>query len=119
MLNEKKDTTICFTLTQGKYLLKQTYKVKECDTLRKICEEQRLECDSINKGNELIIKDYKGIMENQNGLLKLKQYEVDKLKVDLKLANKEVRKQKVYKWIAIGTTALATSYLGYYIVTHP
>jgi hypothetical protein len=39
----KKDTTICFSLNQGRYLLKQVYRVQEFDTLygNRVTEEGR------------------------------------------------------------------------------
>ena len=112
------DTTVCFTIKQSKFLLKQVYQLEECDTLRKICEIQRAIGDSINLGNRSIIADYKTMMQNDSSIIGLKQYQIDKLTESLKASQKEIRKQKVYKWVAVGTTGLVSAYLGYYVLTH-
>ena len=118
ILSEKGDTNVCFTIPQSKYLLKQVYKAKEYVTLDSICEAQLVLCDTVNKRNERIIYDYKMIDNNYNKMLGLKQHEIDRLTQALNEEKKKTRRQKLYKWIAIGTTGLVTGAFGYYIVTH-
>jgi hypothetical protein len=118
ILNEKKDTMICFTVNQSKFLLKKVYQAEECDTLRKICETQSLLKDTILSNKEKEITALKMIYDNTNTMLKLKEYEIDKLKQSLQLANDEARKQKRHKWFFIGTTAVVSLFTGYYVLTH-
>ena len=118
MLSDKGDTTICFTVSQSKYLLKEHYELKKCDTLKSICEQQKSLCDSVVADKNKIINAKNFMLDNQNTMLKLKQYEVDKLTGQLDIAKTEVKKQKTYKWIAIGSGIAVSIFSGYYILTH-
>lgn len=118
MLNDKGDTTICFTVGQSKYLLKEHYELKKCDTLKSICEQQKSLCDSVVADKNKIINAKNFMLDNQNTMLKLKQYEVDKLTGQLDIAKTEVKKQKTYKWIGIVSGIAVSLFSGYYILTH-
>lgn len=117
VLNDKKDTTICFTLPQCKYLLKQTYKVKECDTLRKICEVQRADCDSVVTQQALNIVDYKKVVENQKSIIVVKDISIARLTSDLNDQKRATKLQSVYKWCAIIGGGVLSGYLGFKYVT--
>jgi endoglucanase Acf2 len=117
VLNEKNDTTICFSLAKGKYLLKQTYKVAECDTLRKICEVQRLMSDSVILEQSSNIADYKIVIDNQKNMLWMKDNQIDNLKLELEGEKRATKLQKVYKWVAIIGGGALSGYLGYKYVT--
>jgi len=58
------------------------------------------------------------ISDNQNTMLKLKEGQIDILKLDLEKTKKEVRKHKVQKWIAVGGGMVVSIFSGYYILTH-
>jgi hypothetical protein len=83
-----------------------------------ICETQSLLKDTILSNKEKEITALKMIYDNTNTMLKLKEYEIDKLKQSLQLANDEARKQKRHKWFFIGTTAVVSLFTGYYVLTH-
>lgn len=122
ILGSNKDTAtanICFTLNQSKFLEKSYYKWKECDTLRKVCEQQRNYCDSALQSEKKANTDFSMVIKNNENAFKIYDYAITGWSNKYKASQKEVRKQKVYKWIAIGTTALATTYLGYYVISHP
>lgn len=121
-LSNPKDTSsanVCFTLGQSKFLLKSYYKFQECDTLRDICEQQRNYCDSALQSERKRNEDFSMVIKNNNDAFKIYEYAITGWSNKYKASQKEVRRQKVYKWIAIGTTALATTYLGYYVISHP
>lgn len=109
---------ICFTVSQSKYLLKKVYELEKCDTLRKLCETQLALKDTLILNKQKEITALKMIYDNSNTMLKLKEYEIDKLKQSLQVANDEIRKQSRYKWFFVGTTAVVSLFTGYYILTH-
>lgn len=118
MLNERGDTLVCFSVSQSKFLLKQCYRTEELDTLLSLCEKQNAELDSINKRNSVIMLNYKEIADNNTKIIGIKDYQIEKLNESLSQTNKDVRKQKVYKWIAIGVGTIIAGYSSYYIITH-
>ena len=101
VLNKLGDTTICFSLSQGKYLLKQTYKALECDTLRKICETQLAISDSVISQQSKNIANYKTLITNNEDILWVKNDQISNLKLELSNEKKATRQQRVYKWFAI------------------
>ena len=108
VLDKVGDTTICFSLPQGKYLLKQTYKVLELDTLLKLCDGQLVYCSTIVSQQEKNAIDYKLIINNNKDLVWIKDNEIAGLKLELINEKKALKQQKVYKWISIiGGTALS------------
>lgn len=117
MLNDKKDTIICFTIPQAKFLQKQVYKVKELDTLYSICNSQianqKLIQDSLKKN----ILDYQRIIANDNQKYYLKENEVNSLNKAVSDLNRQLRGQKVAKWLAVGIGGALSGYLGYKYIT--
>ena len=118
VLDEKRDTMICFTVNQSKFLLKKVYELEKCDTLKSICDSQLVLKDKIIKNKNSEIVAISMMNDNINSMLKLKEHEVDRLKSALQVANDEVRKQKRHKWFFIGTTAVVSLFTGYYVLTH-
>jgi hypothetical protein len=113
VLDSKGDTTICFTIPQAKFLLKEHYKIQECDTLKSICEKQLSICDTALEWGRQISKNQMLVIKNKDEQIKLEEYQITKLKESLKGSQKEIRKQKFYKWSAIIVGGVATGYLGY------
>lgn len=116
VLNENSDTTICFSINQGKYLLKQVYKLKECDTLYSICNQQLLLSDSVIANQKINIDSYKKIVSNQYILISSKDAEIDMLDEKIKEEKKNVRKQKVYRWLTFGVSVCVTTLMAYLLV---
>jgi len=117
MLNDKKDTIICFSITQAKYLEKQVYKVRELDTLYSICNSQIANKKAIQDSLKKNILDYQRIIANDNQKFYLKENEVNSLKATVSGLNRQLRGQKVAKWLAIGIGGALSGYLGYKYVT--
>lgn len=116
--NSKGDTTICFSVPQGKYLLKKVAELEKCDTLRNVCENQLKESKKLVKDKNTIINKIMAISDNQNTMLKLKEGQLDKAKADLEVAKKELRKEKVKKVISVVITIAVTIASATYIITH-
>jgi hypothetical protein len=91
--------------------------LKECDTLSKICESQRIIQDSVIKKKNLNIVDYQKTIANNNYNNYLKDSEIQLLKDNAEVLNKAIRKQKVYKWCAIILGGALSSYVGYKYIT--
>jgi hypothetical protein len=119
VLNEKGDTTICFTLPQSKFLLKTQYKLKECDTLNKICELQLSLSDSIIRSDKVIQNNQSLMLRNKDEQIGLYKHEISSLRLQLSDSQRATRRQKVYKWLAIGGGATLSGFLGYKYITHP
>ena len=113
----KKDTTICFNLNQGRYLLKQVYRVKECDTLYAICEAQKLKKDSIIKEQQANVNDLKKVILNQNTLIGINVNLISSLEQKIFDSQSDTRKQKVYKWLAITGGAVLSTFVTYKYLT--
>lgn len=118
-LNEKGDTIIVFSVSQGKYLLKEHYRLKECKTLDSICELQRAYSDSIATYQTKNATDYKKVIENDKEIVFVKDNQIQGLKADLVTANKQLKLQKVYKWVAIIGGGAVSGFLGFKYVTKP
>lgn len=118
ILNDKGDTLICFSVNESKFLLKEYYRAKELDEVLKICETEKQISDTIIVRSLVIISDLKQVNANNQQIIKAKDYELEQANISIGIANKNVRKQKVYKWIAIGVGATITGFSGYYILTH-
>lgn len=116
--DSKGDTTICFSVPQGKYLLKKVAELEKCDTLRNVCENQLKESKKLVKDKNTIINKIMAISDNQNTMLKLKEGQLDKAKADLEVAKKELRKEKVKKVISVVITIAVTIASATYIITH-
>jgi hypothetical protein len=113
----KKDTTICFNLNQGKYLLKQVYRVKECDTLYAICEAQKLKKDSIINEQQANVNALKKVILNQNTIISIDGDLINSLERKISDAEKDTRTQKVYKWLAITGGAVLSTFVTYKYLT--
>lgn len=106
VLNNKKDSLIAFTIKQSRFLQSEAFRANELGLLWSVCETQRLDL------KEIIMNDKKehindSIINNNNmQALRLKQIEVDEQKSKLTIAETEIKKQKVQKWVAIGVSAL-------------
>lgn len=110
-----KDTIICFTIPQSKYLLKKYYQAEELLILDSICEAQLSSFKAISNSNERIIKNQSLVLKNKDEEVRLKELEIGGLNELISDKDKEINKQKTYKWIAIVSGLLFSSYL---IIAH-
>jgi hypothetical protein len=122
-LDSKKDTSICFSIGQGRFLLAQTIAVKELtektSLYEKVVASQKKE---IEKQRAIIVRDStdkKDLLllnkksEEQTDLQKGKYEKEAKKSKELE---RDVVRQKVYKWIAIGISAVVVAYETYILV---
>lgn len=122
-LDSKKDTSICFSIGQGRFLLAQTIAVKELtektSLYEKVVANQKKE---LAKQREIIVRD--SLDKKELLLLNKKseeQYnlEVGKFNGQVK-ENKEIKnaitRQKVYKWITIIVSSAVVGYETYILV---
>jgi hypothetical protein len=113
ILNKSKDTTICFSLKESKYLLAQCYKVQKCDTVNTILEKEIEYKKQIIQEHDTIIKVSHKIIVNQNEIIRLKQNEVDALNVINLGLKDQLKKQKTYKRLAIITGVVLLGLVGF------
>lgn len=97
MLNDK-DTVICFTIPQSKFLLKKYYQAEELFVLDSICEAQLSTLKLVNSSNESIIKKQSIMVKNKEEETRLKELEISSLNELISDKEKEIKKQKTQKW---------------------
>jgi len=111
----EKDTVICFTIPQSKYLLKKYYQSEELLILDSICEAQLRGFKAISTSNERIITNQSLVLKNKDEEVRLRELEIGGLNELINDKEKEINKQKTYKWIAIASGLFFSSYL---IIAH-
>ena len=117
VLNSQGDTTICFTVPQAKFLLKQNYQVEMLDSLNSICEEQLNVCDSIKVADLEAFEKYEELLLNKDQVIDVKDYEIKTLKGVVDNQKKEIRKQKIFKWVGIGAGGILSGFFAYKYIT--
>lgn len=102
VVDSKNDTTICFTINQSRFLLKEHYRAELNDSLLAICSEQSSILNSIIENNKLVISTLMEKEENSNLIrANLTSVILDKDSENA-LLKKEVKRQKRHKNVAIG-----------------
>jgi len=101
--SETSDTTICFTIPQSRFLLKQHFRWEECDQLLGISEQ------TVNVlHNTVAIKDetistQEQIIVNLQKQIRFKDGEISRLNLANEKCNVEVLRQKSQKvWFVLG-----------------
>lgn len=117
MLNDKGDTTICFSVNQSKYLLKKINELNQCDTLRSVCETQLSYCDSVSESNKRIKFTMSEMMKSNRDLVSLYNMQVVNLEKQLQTEITNTNRQKLYKWIAIVVGSVTTGFTTYKWIT--
>lgn len=109
----EKDTVICFTIPQSKYLLKKYYQAEELLILDSICEAQLSVFKDISSSNERVIKNQSLVLKNKDEEVRLKELEIGGLNELINDKEKEIATQKLYKWIAITSTIIVTCLIAF------
>lgn len=117
-LSSNGDTTICFSISQAKFLLKKYYEVEKYATLDSICQLQLLYSDSVNNTLTRTIVSQSVIIKNLDDINSLKDIQIQSLTNRLGDEKIATKKQKIGKYIAIGVSVVASGFFGYYIITH-
>lgn len=122
-LNSQKDTSICFSIGQGRFLLSQTIAVKELtektSLYEKLVANQKKE---IEKQRGIIVRD----STDKKELLLLNKKSEEQYNLEVGKYNKQVEEntelqhsvtiQKVYKWITIIVSGAIVGYETYILV---
>jgi len=95
------DTVICFTMEQGRTLAQRNEQRKKFEEVMKIQQLELLQMDSIVASQNRMIQTYKSIDEAQQLIIKEVKSQVDMCDSQRMLVEKELKKQKRYKWTAI------------------
>lgn len=122
-LDSKKDTNICFTIGQGRFLLTQSIQVKklteEKSLYQKLYENEKKETE---KQRKIIVNDSLSKIDLLNANKKteeqssLKDHKIEGLNNVIVEQGKTITRQKIYKWTFIIIGAAASSYEGYLLI---
>lgn len=122
-LDSKRDTNICFTIGQGRFLLAQTILVKqlteEKSLYQKLYENEKKETE---KQKKIIERDSLSKIDLFNTNKKteeqssLKDHKIDGLNKVITEQGKVITRQKVYKWIVIVVSSAVVGYETYILV---
>lgn len=102
VVDSKNDTTICFTVNQSKFLLKEHYRAELNDSLLEICSEQSSILNSIISNDKLVISALMEKEENLNLIRTNLTSVITDKDNEIALLQKEVKRQKRHKYAAIG-----------------
>ena len=95
------DTVICFTMEQGRTLAQRNEERKKFEAVMKIQQLELQQMDSIIASQNRMIETYKSIDETQQVIIKEVKSQVEMCDSQRMLIEKELKKQKRYKWTAI------------------
>ncbi len=116
-LNKNGDTTICFSIEQSKFLAKEHYRAEQYYKLDSICELQlntkRLEVNMYKK----MLGDYESVITNLSSISVLKEEQINILKKTIEDKDKQIKTQKIYKWVAIIAGSTVGGFLTYKYIT--
>lgn len=116
-LNKNGDTVICFSINRAKFLAKEHYRADAYYKSDSICKSQVKEKDQIINMYKKIEDKHNTMIENQKNVITLKNEQIKELELNLQLKDKEIKRQKLYKYISIASGAALTGYLGYKYIT--
>lgn len=111
------DTIACYNKQELRVIAKAVLKGKECDTLRTICEHQLSLKDSTIIEQSIIINDQRKIIANLNEIVWIKDNQIKNLVAENKDLHRQIKRQKVYKWVAIIGGGALSGYLGFKYLT--
>jgi septal ring factor EnvC (AmiA/AmiB activator) len=102
------DTLVCFTTAQSKQMALWNEDRKECLELSKIDNQKINELEKIINSSSIIISNLEEEINKHNSTIKDKDELIKICEDEKKSFKKEIRKQKLSKWVAIiGGVALS------------
>jgi hypothetical protein len=113
IIDDKKDTSIAFTINQSKFLLKKINNLDLCDSLLKISETQIKQYDSISVSKDIQISLLKKYIANEKEINELCNSKIIILESEINNQMKLVKKQKMYKVVGILAGVVSTSFMTY------
>jgi len=117
-LNKDGDTTICFSVKQAKYLAKEHYRADSYFKADSICNLESKKKDLTIKMYEKMEAKLQAVVSNQKTILGNKDIELNEVNLMLTKTNKDLKKQKVYKLVAIVVGGSLSGYIGYKYITN-
>ena len=101
--SETLDTTICFNIAQSRFLLKQHYKVEECNQLLGIAEQTIGVLNKIVFDKNEVIKTQEQLVNTLEKGIRVRDGEITRLKLETENCYVEVKRQKSQKvWFFLG-----------------
>ena len=97
----EKDTIVCFTTEQAKQMGVWNEQRKQCQELRVLDAKEITKKDGIISEQNSIISKQDSIIFNYRGIIVEKEKIITINEEERKLLKKEIRTQKIGKWIAI------------------
>ena len=107
------DTTICFSVPQAKFLLKQVYLVAEKDTLLKLTETQLKVSNEKSTIYQQQIQAYQEVINKQSEITQNSIAISTQKDEEIKILKKEIAKQKVKTWACILGGVVSTAFVSY------
>lgn len=117
VLNKNGDTTICFSISQGKFLAKEHHRAEEFKILDSLC---RMEVKNKDLQINMYIKmqeKMESVVNNQKKIIGLRDGEILSLTESINNHVAEAKKQKRQKVISVIGGAILSGYLGYKYIT--
>lgn len=117
VLNKNGDTTICFSINQGKFLAKEHHRAEEFKTLDSL---SRLEIKNKDLQINMYVKmqeKLESVVNNQKKIIALKDGEISSLTDSINNNVAEAKKQKRQKVLSIIGGTVLSGYLGYKYIT--
>jgi len=111
------DTTICFSIPQAKFLLKQVYLVAEKDTLLNITETELKISNEKSTIYQQQIQAYKEVINKQIEITQNSIAISNQKDEEIKILKKQVAKQKVKTWFAILGGVVSTAFVSYLYIS--
>jgi hypothetical protein len=111
------DTTICFSIPQSKFLLKQVYLVAEKDTLLKITETELRVSKEKSTIYEQQIQAYQQVVNNQKQITENYIAIQHQKEEEIKILKKDLAKQKVKTWGCILGGIVSTAFVSYLYIS--
>lgn len=107
------DTSICFSVSRAKFLLKQIYLVSEKDTLLKITERQLKICIQEKIIYEQQLSKYEQYINNQKEITSNITAVSTEKDEQIKALNKNFKTQKLKTWGSIFVGVVSTAFVSY------
>jgi len=111
------DTTICFSIPQAKFLLKQVYLVAEKDTLLKITETELKVSNEKSTIYQQQIKAYQEVINKQSEITQNSIAINTQKDEEIKILKKDIAKQKVKTWYCILGGVVSTAFVSYLYIS--
>lgn len=111
------DTTICFSIDQGRWLLKQVYTAEYLFTQDSINTNLLTAKDSLISSKYIEIQNYKNLVVSKDSLNSVCNLKLDVLSQQNKILGIRVKKEKRAKIIALLTGVVSTTFFATLYVT--